>query len=403
MTDLTVYDTVIIGAGAAGITAAYELIRRGQSVRILEASSVWGGRVRKIDDSFAGFPLDIGAGWIHENDDGGPNAKVLKSIVNNPKVNIATKTAVDDKPFVYFEDGERFESPATGDDCGSDVLDEIFVNSSWYDFFATYIYPTVQNAITYDCAVNLIDYSESNSVYAECDDGTAIQARKAIVTASVEVIRAGIISFSPPIPQSFENVLEKFKFQRVLKGFIKFSKRFYEGGKSFEIYPPFYGDKNGELYMWDASYRQGSSSNILGIFITDRYLDDFSSLTDNEKLSNLLDHIDQVYGGEARANYISHTFKDWTQEPYILGGWSVTQYDTAQYRRDLWTLLTPLGNKKVYFAGEAMPHDEWSSTVPAAALSGQTAACRVLGFQRLLHSVQRRPPERVQQDVQGDR
>jgi phytoene dehydrogenase-like protein len=110
MSDLVVYDTVIIGAGAAGITAAYELIRRGQNVRILEASSVWGGRVRKIDDSFAGFPLDIGGGWIHENGDGHPNAKVLKSIVNDLKVAITTKTTVDDKPFVYFEDGERVAS-----------------------------------------------------------------------------------------------------------------------------------------------------------------------------------------------------------------------------------------------------------------------------------------------------
>jgi glycine/D-amino acid oxidase-like deaminating enzyme len=31
MSDLVLYDTVIVGAGAAGLTAAYELVRRGQT------------------------------------------------------------------------------------------------------------------------------------------------------------------------------------------------------------------------------------------------------------------------------------------------------------------------------------------------------------------------------------
>jgi monoamine oxidase len=108
-------------------------------------------------------------------------------------------------------------------------------------------------------------------------------------------------------------------------------------------------------------------------------LDDLVGLEHDKILSIIIDHIDKVFGGACRANYVSHIFKDWAQEPYILGGWSMMKYDTSQYRRELWTLLMPLGNKQVYFAGEAIPHDEWSSTVPSAALSGQTAACRVLG------------------------
>jgi Flavin containing amine oxidoreductase len=151
------YDTIIVGAGVAGITAGYELIRRGDpsQVLILEASSVWGGRVRKVNESFADFSMDIGGGWIHENGEGSPNARALDAIVNDPQVKISLETAVDKRPFVYFEDGERVESPAQGDG-GSKVLDEIFVNATWYDFFDTYIYPTVKDHITYDCAVNLL-------------------------------------------------------------------------------------------------------------------------------------------------------------------------------------------------------------------------------------------------------
>lgn len=379
---VSVYDTIIVGAGASGITAGYELIRRtgtsNNNVRILEASSVWGGRVRKLDDSFGGFPIDIGGGWIHENGEGYPNAVVLDSIVNNPLVAVTGKTAADDRPFLSYEDGEApIESPPQGDG-GSDVFDEIFIDFTWYDFFATYIYPTVRDSITYNCPVSLIDYSEDDLVYLECENGEAMQAKSVIVTASVEVLRTGVITFNPSLPDNYITILEDYPFTTVLKGFMTFSEAFYETGKSFSIYPPFYGDFNGGTLFWDASYLQPTSTNVLGVLITDRYLVDVDGMTDEQILSELLNQLDQVFGGSATANYLNHTFKDWRKEPYILGGWTNAN-DTDEYQSDVLTLLKPLGNGQVYLAGEAIPHDGWSSTVPAAALSGQNAACRVLG------------------------
>ena len=377
---VSVYDTIIVGAGASGITAGYELIRRvgPNKIRILEATSVWGGRVRKIDDSFAGFPLDIGGSWIHENADGYPNARVLDSIVNNPMVTVTTKAAVDDKPIVYYNEGEVVESPPMGEGGLTDVLDEVFINSTWFDFLATYIYPTVKDSISYNCPVSLVDYSEDDLVYLECDNGAAMQAKSVIVTASVEVLRTGMIVFRPPLPENYAAILEDYPFTKVLKGFMTFSDAFYETGKSFKIYPPFYGDENGAIFFWDAAYRQVSSANVLGVLITGRYFEDFDALTDAHILSKLLDQIDQIFKGSANATYLNHTFKDWTKEPYILGGWSSAN-DTEEYYSDLKILLEPLGDGKVFLAGEAVPHDYWAATVPAAALSGQTAACRVLG------------------------
>lgn len=52
------HDTVIVGAGLAGLTAARILGRAGRRVRVLEASAVLGGRVRsRVVD---GFTLDAG-------------------------------------------------------------------------------------------------------------------------------------------------------------------------------------------------------------------------------------------------------------------------------------------------------------------------------------------------------
>ena len=52
------YDTVVIGAGLAGLTCARDLVQAGQKVLVLEASDGVGGRVRT--DEHEGFLLDRG-------------------------------------------------------------------------------------------------------------------------------------------------------------------------------------------------------------------------------------------------------------------------------------------------------------------------------------------------------
>ena len=57
-------DVIVIGAGAAGLSAAHDLINDGWNVEVLEASSKIGGRLKK-DNNLADFPIDLGGEWIH--------------------------------------------------------------------------------------------------------------------------------------------------------------------------------------------------------------------------------------------------------------------------------------------------------------------------------------------------
>ena len=59
-------EVLIIGAGAAGLAAARVLEQNQIQYTILEASHRHGGRLM-ADTTFADFPIDLGAEWIHNN------------------------------------------------------------------------------------------------------------------------------------------------------------------------------------------------------------------------------------------------------------------------------------------------------------------------------------------------
>ena len=68
MTDVYIrmydYDIIIIGAGAAGITAAKNLTVNGKRVLLLEARNRIGGRVQDIVTKEMG-DIHLGASWLH--------------------------------------------------------------------------------------------------------------------------------------------------------------------------------------------------------------------------------------------------------------------------------------------------------------------------------------------------
>jgi monoamine oxidase len=60
-----VADALVLGAGAAGLSAAAQLAQAGRSVVVLEARDRIGGRIFTRSDTDLNFPLELGAEFIH--------------------------------------------------------------------------------------------------------------------------------------------------------------------------------------------------------------------------------------------------------------------------------------------------------------------------------------------------
>lgn len=58
-------DAIVIGAGAAGLTAAETLSSKGLSVEVIEARGRAGGRIHTVGSESAGPPIELGAEFIH--------------------------------------------------------------------------------------------------------------------------------------------------------------------------------------------------------------------------------------------------------------------------------------------------------------------------------------------------
>src|SRR6476619_6448005 len=56
---------LVVGAGAAGLMAAYELSKKGNQVIILEAANRLGGRIHTVTDPSFSQPIELGAEFIH--------------------------------------------------------------------------------------------------------------------------------------------------------------------------------------------------------------------------------------------------------------------------------------------------------------------------------------------------
>ncbi|MEO0338293.1 MAG: FAD-dependent oxidoreductase [Bacteroidota bacterium] len=348
---------IIIGAGAAGLSAGYLLNQQGVNYQILEASANYGGRMKRTKD-FADFPIPLGAEWLHVE------RGIFDEIINNASTSYEVLTS----PYNPDVDYGLFEGQRVSIEDIGFTIDQKFINATWFDFFEQYIVPSVASQISFNTIVDTIDYSGDQILVKTATE--TFSADRVIISVPVKILQNGAINFVPELPNKKQNAIDDITVWDGCKAFIAFSEKFYPAFTCFDIQPETAGQK---LY-YDAAYGQNTNENILGLFAVGTGTLPYVQLSDSELISYMLSELDEIYDGKASATYIKHIFQNWNEEPFAKGAYA-TDHEN-------WRTIRTLGesiDSKLFFAGDAYTDgSDWGS-VHAAARSAKRAIEELVG------------------------
>ena len=422
---------IIVGAGAAGLSAAQTLKNAGEDVLVLEARDRTGGRV--YSQTTPAHTVDLGASWIHGIKGGNPIWKIAQ------QYKIKTVVYDYDQSTYFHQNGQAFNhqeqhvfedaieqvekklsqtAPNTNaDDAVKNTLEHTsFKNKvfnendlkeliyGFYTYTATDPYATSLNQLSAHYA-NFEGYFPGDEVifpkgYHQIIDvlekgikikkDTQIEhiilhddnvelvdqhtqyytASKVIITVPLGVLQHHKITFTPELPNTYQNAIQNIGFGSFNKVFLEFDKPLPLPAKHL---------KNDIYYQY-----KGQWFNILDM--SEPYKKPMYLFLFGGPYSQWIDHAsdEQVWafihdGLNQNFKHIplkpkSMTVTHWGSDPYSYGSFS---FPTPQYSKALVdTLTTPIQNK-IYFAGEHT-NFEYSGTVHGAYLSGQRAAKQVL-------------------------
>ncbi len=373
----------IIGAGVAGLYAAYILKSKGVDFQILEASPNYGGRLVKLS-GFANFPIDTGAQWLHGKNSilgdliNKTNTKItlddseIKYWFNNQLVNsLHQNTDIfegDDLPDISFKDydlqkglGNEYKyivENIAGDQGAAASRLSVFGNNedeenwnagdddfkfqeTFFDLIDTQIANQVKDNILLNTIVSKIDYSQS-TIQITDSYNNSYNADKVIITVAIPILKSADIQFIPALPNEKVTAFSKIGMDAGMKVFLKFSYKFFDqniiGGSICAAYA-------------DDSIGKAQNDNVLLAFIMGEQAEYLTSLgSDTAITTALLQEFDTMYNGQATSSFVASHVQNWTTNPFVKGAYSYSTIGMGDARK---IAAQPINNK-LYFAGEAM-------------------------------------------------
>lgn len=422
------YDTIIIGAGVSGLTAAKQLHEAQQDILIIEAKNRLGGRVHTNYDW--GFAIELGASWIH-----GINHNPLVPLLNTQS--LAKNSYDNSNPIAMLNDFALYDSeghPVSKDtlhqfsSLTSEFLEFCHTRNKMLSFEQNFVeftkqkqltleqssllYYALDNIYTYEFADNLTQLSlNSYSVYEQSNaagknaiipegyfqifqqfsqhipinlnqfvqkinydqDGVTIitqnetyNAKRAIITVPLGVLKSNKILFHPCLPKEKRDAISQLKMGNYEKLYLLFDNVFWDKDKEWIGMLPSSQEKAFNIF----NYYKYTKKPVLIVFTSGKLAREM----EKKQLTQwAMHHLRQIYGIDT-PDPIKTKKTHWQSEPYTLGSYSYLPKNIN--KKVITTLAKPVAGK-LYFAGEATSTTDLS-TVHGAYLSGMRAAQEVL-------------------------
>ena len=323
---------IIIGAGAAGMSAGYLLSQQNIDFTILEAKSDFGGRMA-CATSISNFPTPLGAEWVHTS------ANVFSEIVNDNTIDTSTPqlqgyntTDLHD----LYSNGVLTSLPLGRMGAGEDRK---FINSCWKEFFSDYIVPSISDNINYNTPVSNINYTGDKVMVTA--NGNTYEADKCIITVPLKILQEGSINFSPSLPDYKQQAISSLEVMPGFKCFIKTSQKFYNTYLLFD--DTFAG--GGQWIYYDAAYGQNTTDNILGFLCVGPKAANYPYQDSAQLLQAVTIELEEIYGAD-QVEILDFEYTNWDEEPYIKGSYLGIEADAEA----VLALSRPVDDK-IYFAG----------------------------------------------------
>ncbi len=420
-------DTIVIGAGAAGLAAGSALQAAGQRVAILEARNRIGGRVW-TDRSFIEHPIENGAEFIH-----GDRAITWQwvSALNASTVQIAKYTSyayenngqlysyqqalqwAGFEQLPYLEDRVAQADLAAGDRSLSDWLAELHLAPPAQQLVGRLLanshltepahlsladlaheakvhqagsgnfrlqggYDRLLEALAAGLSIQLstvvqaIDWQQRPvKVVAINPQGQTVDltAEQVVITVPLSLLQQQAIAFTPCLPQQKMQAIQSLRMGAALKLQLVFSQPFWQPDLSLFV-------GLGAIPVWWApGYQRPGFPPLLTAFVGGQSALALNAVSEAEALEIGLSDLCRLFGSKApRQLWQQGRRISWLDDPWARGGYSFVSPGAFGARH---LLAQPLANR-LFFAGEATVTNSNPATVHGAIETGQRAAQEIL-------------------------
>ena len=426
------FDTIVIGAGVAGLTVARLLARAGHRVTVLEARDRVGGRV--WTDRTDGLVTDLGASWIHGINDSAVAAAAETFGMRTVEFTVGGYQP-DSRPIAYYgPDGRRLTDAAAKrftDDIHTvdatlleviadsnpdasyrDVTEEALARQEWQDDRAQRVREYLEHrseeqygAWIEDLAAHGLDDDSvdgdevvfpdgydrlpqhlaagldvrlqhivarvrwaPDGVTVTADRGT-FTAKNAVVTVPIGVLRSEAFVIDPPLPGGVAGALARLEMNAFEKVFLRFPTKFWDDG----VYA--IRQQGPESRWWHSWYDLTAlhGTPTLLTFAAGPAATQTRDWSDEQVVDSVLAQLRRLYGDLVdRPSHVHITA--WQDDPFAHGSYAYMTVGATTADHD--DLAAPIGGV-LHLAGEATWTDD-PATVSAALYSGHRAASNIL-------------------------